>query len=395
MDAPSSDSMALWQGREGAGRKSIIRDKNPPKIPKEVHSREEISKVVERVGLEGTSGLGWQGLVWAPNTPHKQGHFPPVQGVFLGLLPLPTLPTERGAHNVAVGCLSQQAPEGDDGGHAGTVKEQEGRQALQAQTVPEVTPEPRRLALHVQDQPPKEPAGREGTPRCSLGEHLRFPLGRKCPHLEVFAPAPKPGNPIVMMLELGPPAQVCPLPRSPTFPDLLPAQTSHLPRSPTFPDLTPAQMSPLPSPRWQRGALSLNQVTPEASGRCLLRFWGQNRRRPQTRRALTSQSAPVQDRCVSPVCCGKNSHPELPASSSFPVSTEFSSKLAFFRYFTNHQLVVLLAWVWLCQTGNSKFSRIQGVVLPVPLEAPTWEGTFLGGSIRMDGSHSPGGNTVT
>lgn len=25
----------------------------------------------------------------------------------------------------------------------------------------------------------------------------------------------------------------------------------------------------------------------------------------------------------------------------------------------------------------------------------TWEGTFLGGSIRMEGSHSPGGNTVT
>lgn len=25
----------------------------------------------------------------------------------------------------------------------------------------------------------------------------------------------------------------------------------------------------------------------------------------------------------------------------------------------------------------------------------TWEGTFLGGSIRIEGSHSPGGNTVT
>lgn len=25
----------------------------------------------------------------------------------------------------------------------------------------------------------------------------------------------------------------------------------------------------------------------------------------------------------------------------------------------------------------------------------TWEGTFLGGSILMEGSHSPGGNTVT
>lgn len=186
-------------------------------------------------------------------------------------------------------------------------------------------------------------------------------------------------------------------PTSPTLPDLHPGQIS--PCS----DLSPAQVIPLtdlplpkspPCPGDQGGTWSpfTDPGDPKSccKGRCLLRFWGQNRRRPQTRRAPTSQSAPVQGRCVSPACCGRNSHPALPASSSFPVNTEFSSKQEFFRCIINHQLVLLLAWVWLCQARNSKFTRIWAVAA-----APTWEGTFLGGSMRMEGSHSPGGSTVT
>lgn len=169
--------------------------KPPPKNPREVHSSKEISKVKVRVGLEGTSRLGWRGWFGLQTLPTSRDTSHQSRGVCLGHLPLPTLPTERGAHNVAVGCLPQQAPEGDDRGHAGTVKEQEGRQALQAQTVPEVTPEPRCLALHVQDQTPKEPAGREGgnTRLFSWESTVWFPLGRKCLRLEVF-PDPPPSQ---------------------------------------------------------------------------------------------------------------------------------------------------------------------------------------------------------
>lgn len=62
---------------------------------------------------------------------------------------------------MAVGRLPQQSPEGDDRGHAGTEEEEEGRQTLQAQTIPKVAPEPRGFALHVQDQTSKEPGGRK------------------------------------------------------------------------------------------------------------------------------------------------------------------------------------------------------------------------------------------
>lgn len=68
-------------------------------------------------------------------------------------------PRRRGTHYVAVGRLPQQPPKGDDGGHAGTVEEEEGRQTLQAQSIPKVTPEPRDFSLHIQDQTSKEPGG--------------------------------------------------------------------------------------------------------------------------------------------------------------------------------------------------------------------------------------------
>ena len=43
-------------------------------------------------------------------------------------------------YNVALGGLPQQAPEGDDGGHAGAVEEEDGGQALQVERVPDVAP---------------------------------------------------------------------------------------------------------------------------------------------------------------------------------------------------------------------------------------------------------------
>lgn len=70
---------------------------------------------------------------------------------------------------MAIGRLPQQPPKGDDRGHAGTVEEEEGRQALQAQTILEVAPEPRGFPLNIQGQTSKEPAGRKKKRVCSLG----------------------------------------------------------------------------------------------------------------------------------------------------------------------------------------------------------------------------------
>lgn len=41
----------------------------------------------------------------------------------------------EGPHDAALGRLPQQTPEGDDGGHAGAVEEEEGGQTLQAECV--------------------------------------------------------------------------------------------------------------------------------------------------------------------------------------------------------------------------------------------------------------------
>ena len=65
------------------------------------------------------------------------------------------------AHYLPLGGLPQQPPEGDDGGHAGAVEEEEGGHALQAQTVPEVAEVERGLPLDVQQQPAKQPGGAE------------------------------------------------------------------------------------------------------------------------------------------------------------------------------------------------------------------------------------------
>lgn len=72
----------------------------------------------------------------------------------------------------------------------------------------------------------------------------------------------------------------------------------------------------------------------------------------------------------------------------------------------NHWLVLLLLRVCdcvklgPCESGPlnsipSRAATLPGPLAPPSSAAPTCEGTFFGGSIRIDGSHSPGGKTVT
>lgn len=65
--------------------------------------------------------------------------------------------TSAGPHHTALRGFTQQPPEGDDGGHAGAVEEQEGGQTLQADGVRVVRQVVRSLSLDVQDEPSKEP----------------------------------------------------------------------------------------------------------------------------------------------------------------------------------------------------------------------------------------------
>lgn len=44
------------------------------------------------------------------------------------------------SHNVAFGGFSQETPEGDDGGHAGAVQEEDGSQTLEAKSITNITP---------------------------------------------------------------------------------------------------------------------------------------------------------------------------------------------------------------------------------------------------------------
>ena len=60
-------------------------------------------------------------------------------------------------HHAALGGLAQQPAEGDDGGHAGAVQEEEGGQTLEAERVRVVRQVVRRLALDVVDEAAHEP----------------------------------------------------------------------------------------------------------------------------------------------------------------------------------------------------------------------------------------------
>ena len=60
-------------------------------------------------------------------------------------------------HHAALGGLTQQPAEGDDGRHAGAVEEEEGGQALEAQGVRVVRQVVRRLALDVVEEAAHEP----------------------------------------------------------------------------------------------------------------------------------------------------------------------------------------------------------------------------------------------
>lgn len=61
------------------------------------------------------------------------------------------------SHHAALGGLAQQAPEGDDGRHAGTVEEEKGSQTLQADGVGVVGQIVGGLPLDVQDEAAKYP----------------------------------------------------------------------------------------------------------------------------------------------------------------------------------------------------------------------------------------------
>lgn len=89
--------------------------------------------------------------------------------------PSPWQPAQRGAHHVAFGRLPQQSPKGDDRGHAGTVEEEEGRQALQAESIAKVARVPQGSALHVPDEPSTEPRGKNNSCHCSC---RRLPAAR-------------------------------------------------------------------------------------------------------------------------------------------------------------------------------------------------------------------------
>lgn len=60
--------------------------------------------------------------------------------------------------------FSQQPSEGDNGGHAGAVQEQERGQTLQAERICEIRQEVRSLPLHIQNQSTKNPDKKHQTP---------------------------------------------------------------------------------------------------------------------------------------------------------------------------------------------------------------------------------------
>ena len=62
-------------------------------------------------------------------------------------------------HDAALCGLAQQASEGDDGGHARAVEEEQGGQALEAEGIAVVRQVVGRLPLHVQQQTPEQPGG--------------------------------------------------------------------------------------------------------------------------------------------------------------------------------------------------------------------------------------------
>ncbi len=65
------------------------------------------------------------------------------------------------AHYVVFGGFPQKASEGDDGGHAGTIEEEDGGQALQAKRVPHIAPVKWSFALNVLHQSTKYPVMKE------------------------------------------------------------------------------------------------------------------------------------------------------------------------------------------------------------------------------------------
>ncbi len=65
------------------------------------------------------------------------------------------------AHYVVFGGFPQKASEGDDGGHAGTIEEEDGGQALQAKRVPHIAPVKWSFPLNVLHQSTKYPVMKE------------------------------------------------------------------------------------------------------------------------------------------------------------------------------------------------------------------------------------------
>lgn len=66
---------------------------------------------------------------------------------------------QSSSYYVSFGGFSQQPSERDDGRHAGAVEEEDGRQTLQADRVPDVTPQEGRLPPDVVHQTTEDPDG--------------------------------------------------------------------------------------------------------------------------------------------------------------------------------------------------------------------------------------------
>lgn len=165
------------------------------------------------------------------------------------------------------------------------------------------------------------------------------------------------------------------------------------------PRLSPAaRVSPDPprGPSGWWGAPSLNQLTPEPAGGEGTCWDLRGKDHPPTLQGHTSPCAAAPARCVSPACCGQRRHRGHPASSSSPVPVQ--DKEVVWR--PRAALAPALG-VRLCHPGTGTRTQPRPCcppprpLAPRSTAAPTCEGTFFGGSIRIEGSHSPGGKTVT